>query len=176
MSPEQAAGDILDGRSDVYSLGCVLYEMLVGRPTFTAPNARALVARHLFADAPSVRTVLATVPHRVDRSIARALSKHPSARFQTASDFAAAFDVFETTTVPLPKYRTRNDARSARTHRLRSRPIVRIITASVILSALVAGRSIAWQREARSADDGSRETYPAENVAVLYLEDRSLDG
>jgi serine/threonine-protein kinase len=91
MSPEQAVGSQqLDGRSDVYSLGCLLYEMLAGRPPFAAPTAAGLLHQHLGASAPPVTTIRPGVPKAVDAAITRALAKAPADRFASASEFAAA--------------------------------------------------------------------------------------
>ena len=71
MSPEQASGDrTIDSRADLYSLGCVLYEMLVGEPPFTGPNAATIVARHLSAPVPSIRMVRPSVPTDVQTLLA----------------------------------------------------------------------------------------------------------
>ncbi len=91
MSPEQAAaGGRIDGRSDIYALGCVAYEMLAGEPPFTGPNAQSILARHSVDPVPSLRTVRSTVPLAVELAIARALAKVPADRFPTADQFAAA--------------------------------------------------------------------------------------
>jgi eukaryotic-like serine/threonine-protein kinase len=89
MSPEQgsAAGQ-LDGRSDVYALGCVLYEMLAGDPPFTGPTAQAICARHSVDPVPSLRTVRQTVPEHIEQTIIKALAKVPADRFATADLFA----------------------------------------------------------------------------------------
>jgi serine/threonine-protein kinase len=91
MSPEQVAGsDKVDGRSDVYSLGCVLYEMLAGEPPFTGPNAQAISARRLVDPVPSLRVVRDTVPAEVQQVVERALAKAPADRFVSAEEFAQA--------------------------------------------------------------------------------------
>jgi len=90
MSPEQAAGDAqVDGRSDVYSLGCVLYEMLAGEPPYTGATAQAIIAKRFSEPVPHIRT-LRDVPEPVERAITRALARVPADRFATAADFAAA--------------------------------------------------------------------------------------
>ncbi|HET7040269.1 MAG TPA: protein kinase, partial [Gemmatimonadales bacterium] len=91
MSPEQAAGDpALDGRSDIYALGCVLYEMLAGRPPFTGRNAMEVLARHTMDAVPPLRGARPTVPPTVDQTVSRALAKIPADRFATAREFADA--------------------------------------------------------------------------------------
>jgi tRNA A-37 threonylcarbamoyl transferase component Bud32/TolB-like protein len=91
MSPEQASGSRrLDGRSDIYALGCVAYEMLAGTPPFTGLSAQAILARHAVDPVPPLRTVRATVPESVATTIERALAKVPADRFATAGEFATA--------------------------------------------------------------------------------------
>jgi serine/threonine-protein kinase len=91
MSPEQALGaERIDGRTDVYALGCVMFEMLAGRPPFDGPNQQAVVARHITEPVPSMRTGANTIPTWVDRVVQRALAKTPEARFATAGDLGRA--------------------------------------------------------------------------------------
>ena len=91
MSPEQAMGAAeLDGRTDVYALGCVVFEMLAGRPPYRGPNAQAVVARHITEPVPSMRSATEGVPAWVDRVVQRALAKTPDERFSTAGDLARA--------------------------------------------------------------------------------------
>jgi hypothetical protein len=91
MSPEQATGDrTLDARSDVYSLGAVVYEMLAGEPPVTGPTVQAVIAKLLTERPMSVRTVRDTVPEGVDDAVARALAKVPADRFSSAGDLARA--------------------------------------------------------------------------------------
>jgi serine/threonine-protein kinase len=90
MSPEQASEAPLDGRSDVYALGCVLYEMIAGRPPFTATSRIALLALRVSEPAPSLGSAGAVVPPAVERLVARALARRPDERFQSAADLAVA--------------------------------------------------------------------------------------
>jgi len=90
MSPEQAGGDPVDGRADVYSLGCVLYEMLAGEPPFMGDSARAVLARQMVGTIPSIETSRSDLPRHFEATIRRALAKDPDDRFDSAADLAAA--------------------------------------------------------------------------------------
>jgi eukaryotic-like serine/threonine-protein kinase len=93
MSPEQSAGEQqIDARSDVYSLGTVLYEMLAGEPPFTGPTQQAVIAKRLTMTAPSARIVRPGIPIALDVAIARSLATSPADRYATAADFAQALD------------------------------------------------------------------------------------
>jgi serine/threonine protein kinase/tetratricopeptide (TPR) repeat protein len=91
MSPEQAgtAGPV-DGRSDQYSLACVLFEMLAGRPPFQGANILATLARHATEPAPRIRSEVPEVPPSVEQALLRALAKDPGQRFPTIGDFGRA--------------------------------------------------------------------------------------
>ena len=91
MSPEQAGGDReIDGRSDIYSLACVLYEMLAGEPPFTGASPQAVLARHVTDPVPPITTVRATVTKPIAAALDKALHKVPADRFESASAFANA--------------------------------------------------------------------------------------
>jgi eukaryotic-like serine/threonine-protein kinase len=87
MSPEQCRGESLDARSDVYSLGALLYEMLAGRPPFTAPSITGVISKHLTEPPPPVPEQL-DVPGALRAAVARALAKDPAARQRDATEFA----------------------------------------------------------------------------------------
>ena len=93
MSPEQGSGDPkLDGRTDIYSLGCVLYEMLAGAPPFMGSSATAITARHAMDPVPSLRTVRPSIPAAVEEVVSRALEKVPADRFATAAEMENALE------------------------------------------------------------------------------------
>jgi TolB-like protein/tRNA A-37 threonylcarbamoyl transferase component Bud32 len=93
MSPEQASGEQrLDGRSDLYSLGCVLYEMLGGDPPFTGQTAQAVLARHRLEDPPPIHVVRPTIPRTLGATLERALAKVPADRFATTSEFVTKLE------------------------------------------------------------------------------------
>jgi serine/threonine-protein kinase len=92
MSPEQAAADTgeVDARTDIYSLGCVLYEMLAGRPPYEGPTLEAIFAKVLAGAAPELRQVRPDAPKHVADVTAKALAKSPGKRFSTGAELAAA--------------------------------------------------------------------------------------
>ena len=161
MSPEQAGGATVDGRSDQYSLACTLYEMLIGQPPFTGPSSQALIARHSLEPVPSLRVVRQTVPQAVEGAIMRAMAKLPVDRFASMQQFLDALESPEITSVlPAPTVPSRS----------RSGPRVgRRVMAALGAGVLVA--AAAWWfvagRAARSAHSGSR----VRAVAVLPFRD-----
>ena len=91
MSPEQAMGErVITARSDVYALGCVTYEMLVGEPPFTGPTAQAIVAKVMTAEPAGLTAQRRSIPAAVEAAVLTALEKLPADRFATAAEFAAA--------------------------------------------------------------------------------------
>ena len=99
VSPEQAAGEIdIDGRSDQYSLGCVIYEMLSGERPFTGPTAQAVLQRRFTEPVPVLSKVIRDLPQEIDAAITRSLAKDPAGRFTTSNEFAKALVVTTITT------------------------------------------------------------------------------
>ncbi|HEX5574479.1 MAG TPA: serine/threonine-protein kinase, partial [Gemmatimonadales bacterium] len=144
MSPEQAAGDEqLDGRSDLYALGCVLYEMLAGQPPFLGPTAQAILARHAVDPVPSLRTVRSVVPPSVEHAISKALAKVPADRFATAAEFAAAL-----------KGAAGAEAPPSPTHRLRRWAFLLGVAAAVVVAFVVGQLIKQWRPHAAKSDPG----------------------
>jgi serine/threonine-protein kinase len=101
MSPEQAAGDAaLDPRTDIYSLACVLYEMLAGEPPFTGPTAQAVIAKRLQGPAPGISRVRPSVPGEVEQALTRALALVPADRFPSMAELSRSLSV-QAPTVPV---------------------------------------------------------------------------
>jgi serine/threonine-protein kinase len=103
MSPEQVAGaEDVDARTDQYSLGCVLYELLAGTPPFTAATGAQLMARHLVDPVPSLTTVRAGVPFGITAALNKALAKSPADRFADLAEFLAALEAPGPEPAPVP--------------------------------------------------------------------------
>jgi len=135
MSPEQAMGErTIDGRSDVYALGAVVYEMLAGEPPFTGPNVQAIVARILAEEPRSLAAQRRAVPAGVENAVMRALEKLPADRYSRPAEFAAALLVDAPASV----------RSSGRAHRMRSRIWPPVAAGAAMLAAGVSlGRVLA---------------------------------
>jgi TolB-like protein/tRNA A-37 threonylcarbamoyl transferase component Bud32/tetratricopeptide (TPR) repeat protein len=160
MSPEQAGGTShVDGRSDIYSLGCVLFEMLAGEPPFGGSTPQAVISKHMQAPVPDLRVVRSTVSSDLQRIVETALAKVPADRFATAERFAEALR----TTSP----------ESASPRRWRA--------AGAGVAALLAAATVATLVLSNTRSDGGRATAEARSpagpprIAVLYFDDLSAD-
>ncbi len=96
MAPEQIFGEPVDGRTDLYACGAVLFECLVGRPVFEAPSVVALVARHIEEAPPSPSSLNPAVPQELSRIILRALARRPEERWATATELLRALEKIAT--------------------------------------------------------------------------------
>ena len=150
MSPEQANGEqALDARTDLYSLACVLYEMLAGEPPFTGSTAAAIVAKWFTEPIPSVRALRPDVPEAVDQSIQRALAQSASERFATTAEFARALQGAPSGLTPLPAP-VAMPWRAA--PRRRRAPMAAV---ALGLGVLIAGSLFAWRRTHAGASEGT---------------------
>jgi eukaryotic-like serine/threonine-protein kinase len=139
MSPEQSMGDgVVDGRSDLYALGCVLYEMLAGKPVFEGPTAQAVARQHLLATPARLHATRPEVSEALERVVQRALAKSPDERWATGAELAAALASGEMPALP--------GARRARRRRL-----VLITAGAVALVAI--GLVVGRQRAPEVLDD-----------------------
>jgi eukaryotic-like serine/threonine-protein kinase len=133
MSPEQAAGHLrLDGRADIYSLGCVLYEMLAGEPPFVGPTPQAVINQHAQNSPQPLSGKRPGLPAQVEQAVTRALYKLPADRFTSAGEFAAALPRHHTPQTPTVPIKARRAI-------WQSRHVSRATWAVIGASALAAG-------------------------------------
>ncbi len=162
MSPEQAVGEgDLDGRSDLYALGCVLYEMLAGEPPYTGSSAQAIVAKRFREPVPRVSTLRETVPPVVEAALLRVLARSPADRFSTAALFAEAL--------------TRPDSASTGSAPRRS-PGIRLLALGAIMVMVTVGGALLVRRSGREASVPTRLAYQPTAIAVLPFQNLSAEG
>jgi TolB-like protein len=179
MAPEQSVGDAVGPTSDLYSLGCVLYEMLAGEPPFTAKNPQALMARHAMEAVPSIRIVRNTVPEEVEDTIFAAMAKVPADRPQNAAQFA------ELLGMPLGATASRRASIRTTASRRVSSGAVRVYQAElpwwrkpVVLAAgsviVLAAAATAFLLLNKSGPAGVSDP-KVRKIAVLFFDDQSRD-
>ena len=182
MSPEQFTGEKIDGRSDVYALACVLYEMLVGQVPFTGPNAMAIMARHTMQAVPSIRMVRSSVPEDVEAVIFHALEKTPADRFATVDEFKDALlsgnhGMTSTFAKSTPMYTAAYRAAHAKRGGWNTRRSMMGIAAGVLVVAVsvLAARSLLGKQRNAAAGVVDPNADPR-HIGVLYFADESKDG
>jgi serine/threonine-protein kinase len=168
MSPEQASGEShIDGRSDVYSLGCVLYEMLAGDPPFQGRSATTLLARHSLEQVPALRIVRESIPEELEETVLGALGKTPADR-PAMEELAEALAGHQER---VPRTSSHAAVRSPAARRGALTRLRAIAATAVILLAATWG--LLFLRQAQS---GRRGSAPAEldprHIAVLYFDQR----
>jgi serine/threonine protein kinase len=138
MSPEQASGDqVIDGRSDIYSLGCVLYEALTGVPPFVGTSERQIIAAHFTQAAPRLSTNRSGLPARLDLVLEKALAKNPGDRFQSADDFVTALRMRDE---ELPEFLEETTGRKLLSRRALSAIIAALVAIVVAMAVVVIRR------------------------------------
>ncbi len=167
MSPEQAAGSgDVDGRSDLYALACVLYEMLAGQPPFTGPTVESVVHQHLAVEPPSITGIRPAVPAGVAAALQRALAKTPADRFNPVALFTEALGERRPAGPgPTPLQSRAASARAGRRSGGR-RAALGLAAVVVLAGALVAARALRSRAVARN---------PGTTIAVLPFENLSAE-
>ncbi len=168
MSPEQATGAAqIDGRSDQYSLACVLYELLVGQPPFTGPTAQAIIARHSLDLVSPPSIVRPGIPEAMEDALLKALSKVPADRFATTTLFAEALAVPGR---PSGLRRRSTAAATPPRRRLWTKAVGGLAGAVVVLGAIWA--AVAGIRGGIAAKERAAADVDPRRIAVLYFDHR----
>ncbi len=167
MSPEQSTGSYeIDGRSDQYSLACVVYEMLVGEPPFTGPTAQAVIARHSLDMVSPPSIVRSTIPDAVEAAILRALAKLPADRYGTTALFAEALNAPSAATGAVRRATLERGLARPQSKWWRVVPVAAVVA---VVGGYLVVRSLG---PARVASGGGLDP---RHVAVLYFADDSKD-
>ncbi len=173
MSPEQASGDPhTDARTDIYSLGCVLYETLVGQPPFTGPTPQAVMARHSMDHVPLPHVVRQSIPEALEAVVLCMLEKAPADRFHTAREVAEALNAVTSGEVPHLTNSALARARRRDEKQRRTLPLAAVVGVVVVVAVAIIGWQL-WPRGPVAFSDGDLDPT---NIAVLYFEDRSPGG
>ncbi len=183
MAPEQASGETVGPTADLYSLGCVLYEMLAGTPPFHGATPMAIMAQHLMEQPPSITIVRSAVPPEVEDAIFSVLGKVPADRPQTAAQFAELMGLAPGSTAHMrvmrPTPTGRRTMSGARPMLASVEPVAwwrRPPVIGAIALVLVVAAGVGLWRWRASGSGGAITTGPeAHRIAVLYFEDQSKD-
>ena len=181
MSPEQATGGVVDGRSDQYSLACVLYELLAGSPPFVGPSAETLVHQHLSVAPRPVSEVRVSVPGAVAAALQRALAKTAADRYETAARFGEALGV----AMPTPARESLAGASSPHPSTEDGKPAPvppRALVGAAVVVLLALGTFVAWKAGVFRDLGGRGTTHPVKKDWILVAafegpaDDSSLAG
>ena len=176
MSPEQGMADPnLDGRTDIYSLGCVLYEMLAGSPPFTGRTTQALIARHSLDSVPSLTIVRQTIPEEVEDVVLCALAKVPADRFSTAGEFADALNSVRQGGSSNVRRTRAGRARKGKPRKWGVVALAAAIGVIVVTGAAWAGKAFLWDARRAAAANAVAGGLKPQRIAVLYFKDLSPD-